>query len=72
DFMQDLRDVKFKKLRLINVTFVVLSENLGGKGYWTLDIPDIYNETGYKLPPGKYRYKLLRFAAQPRAFNLQL
>ncbi|MCP4158412.1 MAG: type II secretion system protein, partial [bacterium] len=60
DFMQDLRDVKFKKLRLINVTFVVLSENLGGKGYWTLDIPDIYNETGYQLPPGKYRYKLLR------------
>jgi hypothetical protein len=62
--------IQKKYLKEINVSIVVLTDEYGGAGEITREIPAIKNRASYELPAGKYNFKLFSYSIQNKNFNI--
>lgn len=73
-----LTDIRGKFLKQFNITFVTITDEYGSQGHYDTGnkdynrIPVIADSGSYKLPFGRYGYKILALQIEPRNFNIQL
>ncbi len=75
DLFNLMDDIRTKKLKQVDMTFVSITEELPGKGVRIKDdrrIPAIGDEPAYYLPAGKFSHRLMTVSLEPRNYNIIL
>jgi len=71
--LADLKeDLRLKQVKQFTAWVVALTDEFGGVGEAVNQVPALGDAPAVTLPAGKYRYKLFRFRAEPRNFNVAI
>lgn len=68
DLMNDLRA---RNLKQLNFTAISITDEYGGSGdFEERLVPAIGDRVAYKLPAGKYNYKIINFSLEPKNYSI--
>ena len=71
--LTDLKeDLRLKQVKQFTAWVVALTDEFGGVGEAVNQVPALGDAPAATLPAGKYRYKLFRFRAEPRNYNVAI
>lgn len=71
--LDDLKDdLRLKRVKQVAVWVVALTDEFGGVDEAVNQVPALADAPANTLPAGKYRYKLFRFAVEPRNYNVAI
>lgn len=59
-----------KEIKMVNIQFVVLTDEFGGEGDQVLTVPAIKDASEYQLPRGKYSFRVYSLDIELRNYNL--